>query len=172
MNFYYYVCFFVATASFVFLEGHLFIKKAVTSKYRKWRELNSLVSTTHQNKHLVVWVSIKILCKMMYINFIQYAISKSIRKLSKNKYELSYVIRGRLYKMIITQYRGPSPVLQVINEAQEDVTDDIIPYMGPQYNWHKSDISPALLGYNTLIFELGNGKEKIYKSTEIMDLLL
>jgi len=109
---------------------------------------------------------------MMSINFVQYAIGKSLRKLSKNEYELSYVIRGRIYKMIITQHRGPSPVLQVINEVEEDVTDAVVPYMGPQYDWHSSNVSPGVLGYETLIFELGNGAEKIYKNTERMDSLL
>lgn len=83
-------------------------------------------------------------------------------KLGRNKYLVTYTINGKLYKMIVIPRRGPAPVLQVIDdEIQEDVSDDVIPYMGPRYDWHNSDITfSELFGRKKLVFELSNGEEQ------------
>ena len=66
-----------------------------------------------------------------------------------------------MYKMIVIPRRGPAPVLQVIDsDVQEDVSNEVMPYMGPRYDWHNSDISFSdVFNRKRLVFELANGGE-------------
>jgi len=151
------------TCLFIKLDGC----SIISNKYDKWNSLNKLVSTRHKNKMLVIWISIKLICESLYINLIQY-LNKSLIKIDKNNYELTYVINGKLYRILVKIKRGPNPILQIISESSEDVTDIISPYIGPQYNWHGNKLTPANLGYKTLIFELSDSTEKIYSESQII----
>lgn len=138
------------------LDIHLIIKNQLASKYNKWIRLNSLVSTNQKTKLAIIRVSLKLIFQAIWISFLQY-INKSVKKLSKNKYEVTYVIEGKLYKLVVNVTRGPSPVLQVINQSNEDITTKIMPYIGPDYNWHNSLFTPEFFNCDNLSFELADG---------------
>lgn len=108
---------------------------------------------------------------ILYVTILQ-KLNKSIVKIDKNKYEITYVINGKLYKMLVSPTRGPALVLQVSNELQNDITDEIIPFLGPNYNFHGQDFSPNYLNHQLLTFELFNGEEKTFEKKEIIKLNL
>jgi hypothetical protein len=145
------------------LNTHLIIKNELVSKYNRWKKLNSLVSTSQKNKLTIIIVSLKLIFQAIWISFLQ-SKNKTIKKLNKNKYELTYIIEGKLYKLVVNVTRGPSPVLQVINNHNNDVTSQIIPYIGPNYNWHKNQFTPDFFGYESLSFELADGNEYTVKN--------
>lgn len=144
------------------IQAHLIIYDAVTVRYKKWKKLNNLVALTEKNNRVVIWTSLKMLLHAMYISFLQY-MNNTVRKIDRKIYEVTYVIDGKMYKMIVKPKRGPAPVLQVSNEEQLDVTSTIIPYMGPEYNWHHNKLSPQFFGYKSLTFELMDGSEQTYE---------
>jgi hypothetical protein len=144
------------------IQAHLIICDAVTVRYRKWKKLNNLVAMTEKNNRVVIWTSLKMLLHAMYISFLQY-MNNTVRRIDNKTYEVTYVIDGKMYKMIVKPKRGPTPVLQVSNEEQLDVTNTIIPYMGPEYNWHRVKLSPQFFGYKSLTFELMDGSEQTYE---------
>lgn len=129
--------------------------------YGRWKKLNGLVSTRNNNRLNVTWVSVQMIIQACYINFLQYMNSTIIR-VGPNTYEVVYVINGRMYKMIVKPQRGPPPVLQISNENQEDVTEKVLPYMGPNYNWHGNIFTPKFFDCETLTFELSDGTEHTY----------
>jgi hypothetical protein len=147
-----------------YTDAYTITKDFVTLKYEKWRKLNKLVSTTQDNKLLVVVESIKLILQVMYISLLQ-KMNKSIKKLDKRTYEVTYVINGRMYKMVAKPTPGPIPILQIIDEESNDVTDKVLPYMGPTYDWHGNKLSPEFFGAKTLTFELYNGTEYTFKSS-------
>jgi len=147
------------------IEAHVIIKQSIISKYTKWKRLNRLVSKLEKNNARMIWVSLKILIRTLYVAFIQY-INNSVRKLDNKTFELTYVINGKMYKMIAIPKRGPTPILQISNDLENDVTDLILPYMGPQYDWHGSRFNPEFFGYRSLTFELGDGTEHTYDETD------
>lgn len=150
-----------------FIEAHLVLKESVVNKYLRWRSLNHLVSTTERNSMRIAWISFKMVMQTLYIAFLQY-MNTSVRKLDHKTYELTYVINGRLYKMLVVPKRGPIPVLQISNDLENDVTEYVLPYMGPQYDWHGSRLDPQFFGYNSLTFELSDGTEHTYESDNNM----
>uniref|UniRef100_A0A6C0H3G0 Uncharacterized protein n=1 Tax=viral metagenome TaxID=1070528 RepID=A0A6C0H3G0_9ZZZZ len=147
-------------------KTHLVFKDTIVKKVNNFRRLNSLVATTETGYFKIAYVSLKLVAKASYISFIQY-MNNSVKRVKEGKaYELTYVINGRLYKMITNPIRGPVPILQISNDDGEDVTDIVLPYMGPQYDWHYREFSPSFFGYKSLTFELSDGTERTYEETE------
>jgi len=155
------------TGLFIGLDGHNIVKEQVLIKYNKWKSVNNMVSTKYKNKMIIIWISMKLILESMYINLLQY-LNKSLIKIDKNNYSLTYVINGNLYKHRVRIKRGPRPLLQIIDDNSNDVTEVIIPYLGPEYNWHGNKLTPKVLGYKSLAFELSDGTEKICEESQIL----
>ena len=128
------------------------------SKYNKWIRLNSLVSTNQKTKLAIIGVSLKLIFQAIWISIIQY-LNKTVKKIGRNKYQITYVVEGKLYKLVVNVTRGPSPVLQIINQSNEDITSTIMPYIGPDYNWHNSQFTPEFFNCDSLSFELSDSSE-------------
>lgn len=144
------------------LNAHLTVKDATMSRYRRWKTLNSLVATSETSKARIVWISLKMILQTIYIAFLQY-MNSTVHKLDRKTYVLTYVIDGKTYKMVVVPTRGPPPVLQISNENLDDITDRVLPYMGPQYDWHMARFSPQFFGHKSLTFELMDGTEHTYE---------
>ena len=146
------------------------IKDKLSEKYYKWRNLTNFISNTKDTNHLQTnLITIKILLQAVYIAFIQY-MNKSVVKLNHKTYEVSYSINGKLYKMIVSPKRGPEYILQVSNEKQNDITSIVIPYLGPNYDWHNKSFTPNFFNCKLLNFELNDGSEKTFYENQIIDL--
>ena len=158
----YFIVFMIFFGSFIFIN-----KDIVTKKYNKWKTLKNLISTQHNSLILINLISMKMILQSYYLNFIQY-MNNSVRKIDKNKYEVSYVINGKLYKMLISPSRGPIPVLSVTNDDNTDLTDLIIPYLGPNNDWHGNKYYPDFFEEKKLNFELIKGEVKSFSNREII----
>lgn len=120
-------------------------------KYIKWLSLLDLVSTRHRNWIMIIFISIKLLLKSFYIYLCQ-LLNKTVVKISLDTYEVSYVIRGKLYKIIVKPRRGSDNILQIIDDNNDDVTNNVLSYHGPNRNWHGIEYTPGMLGYDSLTF--------------------
>ena len=96
--------------------------------------------------------------------------NNSVTKFNNKTYEVSYVINGKLYKMLVVPKRGPLPVLQISDESQNDVTDHILPYMGSRYDWYGENLNPKYFGYKSLTFELSDGNEYTFTNDSNMNI--
>ncbi len=143
--------------------------KDVKYRYRRWKSLNNLVSTQYKNDFMIMWISVTILLKVVYYAFLQ-KINRTVHRTGMNKYEISYVIHGKVYKMVAKVRRGPARVLQVIDENDNDVTDLIDPYLGPNGDFHNSCITPNFFSKKILTFNLENGETKSFGEYEIISL--
>ena len=159
MFYYFLIVFILLNFSFLYrLNTHGIIRNEIQNKYCKWRKLNSLVSTSNKTKIAIITVSLKLIFQAIWISFIQRT-NKTVKKLNKNKYEITYIVEGKIYKLVVNVTRGPSPVLQIINDTNDDVTYEVLPYVGPNYNWHNSSFTPEFFGFESLTFELADGTE-------------
>lgn len=97
-----------------------------------------------------------------YISIFQ-RINNNVTLIGKNKYEVKYILNGKPYKMIITPHRGPSPILQITDHNFTDITDHILPYMGPRYDWHgyEHEVCLDMLGVKSLTFEFADGTTNV-----------
>jgi hypothetical protein len=161
--------YFVIPSFAVYWFVKLDCKRIIYNKYKSFRNLNTMVSTTNNNNNTatVLWVSSGMLFEAVYISFLQY-MNNSVKKTKKNEFEVTYIIKGRVYKILIVPDRGPAPVLQISDENMEDMTDYILPYLGPNYNWHNIKFTPRFFNSETLTFEFSNGLEKTFEIDEVL----
>ena len=82
-----------------------------------------------------------------------------------------YVLNGKSYIYRGPKVRGPNPVLQIIGDLEsgdsQDVTKEILQYLGPAYDWHNQTVSPSDLGYIGLHFMLSSGDCMSYYDSTI-----
>ena len=125
---------------------------------------------------LVVVILVGVLGYLHFFKETKYPGDSDIVKLNiatsyeKKLIQTGYVINGKLYKMLVVPKRGPLPILQISDELQNDVTDYILPYMGPRYDWYRENLSPKYFGYKSLTFELSDGNEYTFTNDSNMNI--
>ena len=103
-------------------------------------------------------------------------LNKNVQQISKNKYIVTYMISGKIYKMIVSKVRGPSDILQIIDNNSNDITSVIEPFMGTHGNFVHGDIlTPADFGEEEFIMNMSDGdtvkvarNEPLVKFTKFM----
>lgn len=146
-------------------DGHIIVKNKVVDKWKKFRQVNKLVEMKYKTIGMIVWVSIQLIVKMYWMNFLQWA-NNSIHQKDKRTIEVSYVIKGKLYTMVIKPKRGPSSVLLVTDQTDSDVSDLVVPYLGPQEDWHNRIFTPGFWNKESLTFEMSMGEAKTFRRDE------
>lgn len=147
-------------------DGHIIIKE----KYKRFRELNKLVQTRYKNIGMILWVSSCMVAKMYWMNFLHWA-NNTIEHIDPKTTIISYVLNGKLYRFVVRAKKGPVNVLLVTDEDFNDVSDKILPFMGPGQDWHGQEFTPAFWKKNTLTFEFANGEHKTFSENEPIKIL-
>ena len=90
--------------------------------------------------------------------------------IDNSTYEITYVINSRIYKMIVKPVKGPRLILQVIDDSNNDVTDVVLQYIGPKYDWHGTALDPSFFNNTSfLTFELADGTSETLFSRDFLD---
>ena len=138
--------------------------------YSGCKGLVQLVKEQQENKSTLraIATTIKILLQAVIAKLRLISDIKSLD--DRRTYELQYSVKGRQYKMLMKPSRKPHPVLRVVNDKGHDVTDIIIPYMGPNHDWHYVEFTPKFFNEDVLVFELHEGTLKEFKVDDIISL--
>ena len=150
---------------FLYLDLHQTVKNNIIEKYREFKKINRLVATNKKGSFNIMWVSLSLVIKALWINILQY-INNNVFQLDKNNYEITYIIKEKTYKMIVKPIRGPSKFLIVYDENQEDVSHLIMPYIGPEEDWHGRVYTPKFFNKSELTFELSSGDHKVFRQND------
>lgn len=166
---------------FIKFDGIAICANSIVPRYKKFRELNKLVASQYPDSKtggrkaryisycLIFTASMAILGKLLYRNAVQWA-TDNVKQIDKNTYEFTYVLDGKLYKMVTSLVRGPRKVLQISDHNQEDVTDVVHAYIGPRGNWHGHVFTPTFFKKQSLTFELADGQELTFGDDDQIDL--
>lgn len=167
-----YICFIITTISihlFIKYEGPERFYDLAIIKYNKWKSLNGLVSSKYTSYLMIKFTSLIMLFEREYLKVIQY-LTDSTKKIDKHTYEVSYIINGKFYKMVVNPCRGPCPIIQILNEYKIDVTEMVVPYLGPNNDFYGKNFFPEYFGFKKLTFELLNGEMKIFNDRETINI--
>jgi hypothetical protein len=93
-------------------------------------------------------------------------IPSSLTRLNKYLYQLSYVHQGIDYHVLIPLKKGPRKIVRITDGDQEDVTDQVKPYLGPNEDFHGIEITPGHLEYDTLTFHTRYGNVYNFNSDD------
>lgn len=159
----------ILIAGFVYLDGPAIVKNSAVVKYKKFRKINRLVATNYKGFFTIIRISLYMVGQALWISLIQY-LNSSIVPLKNGKFLVTYVIKGKTYKMIVKPVRGPRKVIIVTDNNEEDVSHLIFPYLGPEEDFHGKIYTPTFFDKEELIFELSNGSEEIFRNDEEINL--
>jgi len=83
-------------------------------------------------------------------------------------HDISYFHNNKKYIVRYKKRRGPCPFKYVLDDKGSDITEEILKYCGPHYDFHKIETTPGLLGYEMLNFYMASGQEKNFSKDEII----
>lgn len=152
----------VFISTFVYFDVYNITKYTVVPKWNRFKKLNRMVSTNYKGFFKILFISLCIIIKAVWVNIIQY-MNNTLIKIDKNTYIVTYVINGNIYKMKVKPKRGPSRVLMVTDENNDDISDSIMPYIGPEQDFHNKIYNSVFFNKKEIVFQMSNGDEKIFK---------
>jgi hypothetical protein len=162
----------VTVISAVIFSIQLEVPQTVVSTMCKTRELYKYISIYNKkSKNKSVITRLYTTCNIIYTIakvYICQLFNGNIKKLDNKTFEVSYVIHGHLYKMIVIPKRGPNNYVLITNEDGVDVSSTIVPYMGSRYDFHRHPFTPRFFGYKSLVFHNVNGDESNFDEDEIL----
>ena len=72
--------------------------------------------------------------------------------------------------MIIKPVKGPRLILQVLDDSKNDITDTVLQYIGPRYDWHGNQLDPSFFNNTSfLTFELADGTSETMFSKDFLN---
>jgi hypothetical protein len=95
-----------------------------------------------------------------------YGFSKrtSLEKVEGNVYDLHYYHNGKPYAIRMRLKRGPHPIVKVVGDSDNDITDSIRAYMGPNGTFYSC--TPADFGEDNLTFYDSKNESFVVQSDE------
>lgn len=158
-------------------------REIISEKYHKFQSLNRVVKTTHKNENAIkaniesFIESCKIALEMYWILFMQWC-NSSVKWLNKNTFSVKYVLNGHEYIFISNSKRGPHKYYSIRtlnkdeknNMTEKDVTDIILPYLGPKEDWHGRKFKPSFWNMDSLIFYDNLGRATLFEKDDVIDL--
>tara|TARA_Y100001972_G_C7648233_1_gene325855 strand:- start:807 stop:1265 length:459 start_codon:yes stop_codon:yes gene_type:complete len=104
---------------------------------------------------------------MMFISYIQsYINSFCIKKISKNKYEITLFVRNKLLKFRVFVKGGPSSILQILDKDNKDITKEIEPY----FNTKIESVVLDEIGIDNIDVYMSDGKVRSLMSEDILQI--
>jgi hypothetical protein len=94
-------------------------------------------------------------------------------RLDRNTYIVSYYIGGSIYKFPVTTLSSSQKVVSCIyDSSKKNITERVLPYLGPQLDCHKLGLTPEFFGKKEItvvyddINDIGELKEKTFGEKE------
>lgn len=148
-------------------EMHTTVANVVISKYKRLQALKQLVSTRYRTNFMILWVCFSMIAKMFWLQFLQWS-NTTVQHLDKKTVIVSYVLNGKLYKLAISPHKGPPDILLVLDDTDEDITDLVLPFLGPENNWHGKSYAPNFWKKKSITMHMSSGDVKTFLCDEII----
>lgn len=161
--------FFFLALIFLGFDLHKTVQNAITIKYTQVKTLVNVVRQNQKSIMKVIWMCCYLIGKTLYTRVWQY-LNRSVKCVGKNKYEISYVVNGILYKIVVQSKRGPKTILQVINDKDEDITEVFQQYFGPNEDFHGQNYTPLFFNSENLHILRTTGEEVNFDTNRIIKL--
>lgn len=137
------------------LGGTDVIRKGVA----RVKALSQFVSLTETDPLIIAYQTAKLTCHAAAVSILN--LSNEDTSVGKNTYEVSYRLLGKNYKMLVKVRRGPCPINTILDEDGRDITNKVLPYMGPKFDWHGQRPDPSFFKCETLNIERLDGTLEI-----------
>lgn len=138
-------------------------------------ELRNSVQTFHPeyNKIKLYKETVKLVFYKYKEEFLQkkFGIVSECNKNGNNIYYVSYYKNYTLYKIPIRNHKKQIKNIIVFDQNDQDITQEVKPFMGFNYDFHRISLTPNDIGYEKLKFCItseGNEEEFNFYKNDIM----
>ena len=161
---------------FLFTSSIIFIyRKNIIDKYERFNSLYNVVSLHHNNRFFILYQTLNIVCKSIIIHVLNYDLFRSnnkVKKIDRNLWEITYEINRKKYKMVVKPDRGPSDIRKIYDNNNVDITEYIGGYLGPNNDFHKSEIlTPEFFNLKSIVIEKNDGSVKTFINREKLKII-
>lgn len=121
-------------------------RKEITSSFGLYRQLKRAIDPS--NKYgcwYVLWAMIQLLNQTQ-----TYQHQPQPEKFNRDYIKISYTYRGKPYYYLLKVQRGVTPIQCIQDENEKDITDIIVPYLGPNLDCHGISLKPSDFGYKKI----------------------
>lgn len=87
------------------------------------------------NYLIVFYDYVKIFKNYIYQRFIQEKHSSNVEQIDDKHFIVNYKINNKNYKMIVKIKKGPNNIYTVLKDDGDEITNKILPYLGPNHDW-------------------------------------
>jgi hypothetical protein len=115
--------------------------------YVKLKNLKKLISTQYRGPAMIIYQSLCLIMRVMYMNFLNYMNSIVEKKDNKTSI-IRFSCGNKLYALYISTPMGPEDIVQIIDNDNNDITDTIAPYI--RLRKHLQEITPKKFGYKNI----------------------
>lgn len=105
---------------------------------------------------------------MVINNWVEYFFPSHKIEKYRNHYVVPYKYGTQSYKILCKRNRTRQRILKIVDHQNEDVTEIVKPYMGPNMDFHGMQLSPNDLGFEKITFEMLSGEIKTYDTNDII----
>ena len=173
----------------IYLDAVNIVKNTISYKAGQLKRLYSMVKISHSDRFTILRVMVKMIIQALWLSMIQKMNNSVVRmendigfidslgphdtcscnqqdKINVTTYVVSYVLKGKMYKMAVKHKKGPPKVMAIIEGDKNDITDLVLPYMGPEHDFHDMLYTPAFFKKHEITFELFDGTSKKFGKDE------
>tara|TARA_Y100000996_G_C22477613_1_gene624834 strand:- start:616 stop:1098 length:483 start_codon:yes stop_codon:yes gene_type:complete len=107
----------------------------------------------------MMYMAVQVMFQVFYLSLYQKFMFNNVKKIDRKTYEVVFTINGKVFKFRIKPTRGPSIILQAIDDKDTDVTTTLEPYI----NFSSSkivDITPRDFQMKNVNIEYFSGENK------------
>lgn len=113
------------------------------------------------------YLLVKIFLKYVYLKCLQ-QLYQTVRHVRRNHYEIQYILHDNVYKIQTKVKRGPSNIERIMDHQNNNITEEVRSYLGPNEDFHGQLIRPFDLGYEKLHVEFRNGDESSFETNDLI----
>jgi hypothetical protein len=125
-----------------------------------------MVKRVRKNKK-VLWVIIKLIFSTIWLYMVKW-MSELILTKKGNGYITYYFYGGKMYKIFIVPTRGPSKISRILDENDNDRTEEIQKFMGPGYDFHNIPYTPSFFDCKKLVFIDNDENKTIFEQDDYL----
>ena len=140
------------------------ILNVITNQYEKIKNYRQIMKHANIKINYNMFRMVFMLLWQAAILIISQWFNKNVENIGKNKYQVQFCIGGKIYKIIIKHQKGPSNILQIVDNNDNDITNKIEPYLifVPQ------NITPGELCYDNITVMYSDGTDKKYEKNDVL----
>jgi hypothetical protein len=108
-------------------------------------------------------------CTIFYDIFVlgyKICFPKQLNKFNKKHVKIPYEFREQQFYYLLKMPRGILPIQTILDENNNNIMNDIYPYLGPNLDCHGSDVFPKDFGLKKIFIKDGNNKEYTFTEDE------